>query len=99
MLQKLKDPAFGFATITSVKLSKDFKIAKIYVSVYEKEKREETMSKFDEMNSVIRMELAQRIRFRFVPKIVFYLDESGDYAEKIENLLKQIKENDREKKF
>jgi ribosome-binding factor A len=51
------------------------------------------------MNSVIRMELAQRIRFRFVPKIVFYLDESGDYAEKIENLLKQIKENDREKKF
>lgn len=94
MFQKLKDPAFGFATITEVKLSKDFKIAKIYVSVYEKDKREEAMGKFEELNSLIRMELAQRIRFRFVPKLVFYLDESADYAEKIDILLKKIKEDD-----
>ena len=91
---KLLDSSFGFITVTSVKVSPDLKIAKIYISVFEKDKREYVLDKIKSVSGYIRTELASRIRIKFVPELKFFIDDTIDYVEKIEGLIKQIHEND-----
>jgi ribosome-binding factor A len=93
-LYKLHDPSFGLLTVTNVKISPDLKIAKIYISVFEKEKRESVLEKIRERTGFIRTELAHRIRIKFIPEIKFFIDDTLDYVEKIEGLIKKIHEND-----
>ena len=97
-LYKLQDKfqlsSFGFITITSVKVSPDLKIAKIYLSVFEKDKREAVLERIKSASGYIRSELASRIRIKFVPELKFFIDDTLDYVEKIEGLIKKIHEND-----
>ncbi len=91
---KFQNISFGFVTITSVKVSPDLKIAKVYISVLEKEKREEALEKIKSISGYIRSELASRIRIKFVPELKFFIDDTLDYVEKIEGLIKKIHEDD-----
>ncbi len=59
-LYKLQNPSFGFITITNVKVSPDLKLAKVYLSVFEKEKREEVLEKVNSKMGFIRSELASK---------------------------------------
>jgi ribosome-binding factor A len=93
-LYKLHDPSFGLITVTNVKISPDLKIAKIYISVFEREKRDAVIEKIREKTGFIRTELAHRIRIKFIPEIRFFIDDTLDYVEKIEGLIKKIHEND-----
>lgn len=93
-LYKMQDPAFGFLTVTKVKLSPDLKIAKIYISVFEKEKRDSVLERIRERTGFIRTELAHRVRIKFIPELKFFIDDTLDYVEKIEGLIKKIHEND-----
>ena len=99
-LYKLHDPAFGLLTVTNVRLSPDLKIAKIYISVFERERRDSVLEKIKEKTGFIRTELAHRVRIKFIPELKFFIDDTLDYVEKIEGLIKKIhedgnKENDR----
>ncbi len=96
-LHKLHDPEYGFLTITRVKVSADLKIAKIYISILEKDKREEILKKVVDKTKFIRSELASRIRIKFVPELKFFLDDTLDYVEKIDSLIKKIHEQDADK--
>lgn len=94
-LHKLKEPQFGFVTITNVKISPDLKIAKIYISVYDKNVREELLEKVNDMKGKIRGELSSKIKLRFTPELNFYIDDTQDYVEKISRLFNEIKKNDK----
>jgi ribosome-binding factor A len=78
-------------------MSPDLKIAKVYISVLEKEKRESSLEKAKSVSGFIRSELASKIRIRFIPELKFFLDDTLDYVEKIEGLLKEIHKNDNKK--
>lgn len=93
-LHKLTDLNLGFVTITNVRVSPDLKIARIYLSVLEKEKRELALDKIEDKKGLIRTELAHRIRIKFIPELRFFLDDTLDYVEKIEGLIKKIHEDD-----
>ena len=93
-LHSLHEPEYGFITVTNVKLSNDLHAAKIYLSVLDKEKREETLEKVKTKTGFIRTQLAGRIRIKFVPELKFYIDDTLDYVEKIEGLIKKIHEED-----
>jgi ribosome-binding factor A len=96
-LHKLANLQLGFITVTKVKVSADLKIAKIYLSVLEKEKRHFVLDKLQYNVGQIRTELAHRIRIKFVPELKFFIDDTLDYVEKIEGLLNEIhKQNDRQ---
>lgn len=100
LLQKMQDQNFGFITVTHVKVSPDIKMAKIYISVLEKEKRELVLEKIKAKSGFIRTELASRIRIKFVPELKFFIDDTLDYVEKIEGLIRKIhKENDNKRDF
>ncbi len=93
-LRKLQDSSLGLITITNVKLSPDLRVAKVYISVFEKEKREFVLEKISSVTGYIRSELASKIRIRFIPELRFYIDDTLDYVEKIENLIKKIHKDD-----
>jgi ribosome-binding factor A len=94
-LHKLRDPKLGLVTVTGVKLSPDLKIAKVYLSVFEKENREEILNKVNDINSMIRTLLAKKIYLNRVPELKFFIDDTQDYVEKMDDLFKKIK-NDNE---
>lgn len=96
-LQKLLDPELGLVTITKTKISPDLKIAKVYLSVYEKSKREYVLEHVESIKGYIRSELAKRTELRHTPELNFYIDDTMDYVDKINEIFKNI-QNDSNKK-
>jgi ribosome-binding factor A len=96
-LHKLQDPKLGLLTVTNVKVSPDLKHTKIYISVFDKEKRTKVLESINELKGLIRSQLAGRIQLRFVPELHFFIDDTLDYVEKMEGLFKKIHESDNEK--
>ena len=76
-------------TVTEVRMSPDLKTAKIFVMPLGGKDAEEVVTKLKEFSFVIRKVLSKKITMKYLPKILFVKDESFDYAEKIENLIKQ----------
>ena len=76
-------------TVTEVKMSQDLKVAKAFVLPLGGHDAEEKIEKLKKFSFLIRKVLSKKITIKFLPKILFEKDESFDYAEKIENLIKQ----------
>ncbi|MFL2887017.1 MAG: 30S ribosome-binding factor RbfA [Candidatus Pelagibacter sp.] len=76
-------------TVTEVRMSPDLKTAKIFVMPLGGKNAEEIIEKLKEFSFVIRKVLSKKIVMKFLPKLFFVKDDSFDYAEKIENLIKQ----------
>tara|TARA_B100000029_G_scaffold328068_1_gene320418 strand:- start:475 stop:840 length:366 start_codon:yes stop_codon:yes gene_type:complete len=76
-------------TVTEVRMSPDLKTARIYVLPLGGKNADETVEKLKEFSFVIRKVLSKKVVMKFLPKIFFVKDETFDYAEKIENLIKQ----------
>ena len=76
-------------TVTEVRMSQDLKTAKAFVLPLGGKNAQEVIDKLKEFSFVIRKVLSKKITIKFLPKLLFVKDESFDYAEKIENLIKQ----------
>jgi len=76
-------------TVTEVRMSPDLKTAKIFVMPLGGKNAENIIEKLKEFSFVIRKVLSKKIVMKFLPKLYFVKDESFDYAEKIEKLIKQ----------
>ena len=76
-------------TVTEVRMSPDLKTAKIYVMPLGGKNTEEIIQKLKISSFMIRKVLSKKIIMKFLPKLFFVKDDSFDYAEKIENLIKQ----------
>ena len=86
---KLPNLETNTITVTEVKMSQDLKVAKAFVLPLGGENAEETVSILKQFSFLIRKVLSKKIVIKFLPKILFAKDESFDYAEKIEKLIKQ----------
>lgn len=91
IMHKLKDPRLGFITVTDARISDDLKHAKIYISVLESAKKDETLKILTSSAGFIRSELAKRVKIKFIPQLVFKFDESIEYGAKIDKMLNEIK--------
>jgi ribosome-binding factor A len=90
IIQKdVKDPRVSLATITSVKVSDDLKIAKVYF-VCDSNKQKSTKEGFDRSKGFIKKMLASKVKLRYIPDIAFYYDSSLDYSSKINSILKEV---------
>ena len=76
-------------TVTEVQMSQDLKIAKACVLPLGGKDTEVTIKILKEYSFLIRKVLSQKVIMKFLPKLLFRKDESFEYAEKIENLIKQ----------
>lgn len=77
-------------TVTAIRVSPDFNYAKIYLSVFPFDRSDAVMQTLDRNNWFIRKALGQRIRnqLKTVPELQFFLDDSLEYIEHIDEALK-----------
>ena len=78
-------------SITAVRISPDLGYANIYLSVFPVTDPEDALDKIKKNGSLLRKKLgiAVRNQLRVVPELNFYIDDSAEYAEQIDNLLKK----------
>ena len=77
-------------TVTSVRISVDLSVAKIYLSVFPGKDTDNLLSDINGNKKYFRHKLAQRIKnqVKAVPELAFFIDDSLDYIDNIDNLLK-----------
>ena len=90
--RQAKDPRLGnFIAITEVSISPDMKYAKIFVShIGSEEQKKETMNALASASSFFRRELAQRIRLRHMPELIFQWDDSIERGVHLLDLIDQV---------
>jgi len=78
-------------TVTTVRISPDLGFAKVYISLFPNNKVDEAFELIKSRTSEVRGELGKKVRhqLRIVPEVAFYIDDSLNYVERIDELLKQ----------
>jgi ribosome-binding factor A len=92
----LKDQRLAMVTITGAEITPDLHFARIYISGMNEEQTQKIAQDLNEQKGRIRHFLGQRIRLRVTPDLEFRYDETGASAERIEQLLSDIKKQDDE---
>lgn len=93
--QEISDPRLNGVTITDVKVDRELAFASIYVSAIEgSERAKEILKGFESASSYIRKLLSVRIELRSFPKLRFYWDPTPERADRIEQILASIREED-----
>ena len=92
LMLEVKDEDIKFVTVTDCDTSTDLSYCKVYVTVLEKKKKDETLKALNNASSFIRGELAKRIEIRHIPELKFIYDESIFYGEKIDKIIDEINE-------
>ena len=85
-------------TVTEVRMTPDLKKARVYVIPLGGIDMKETVKILTEYSHLVRKALSKRLDIKFLPKLTFVEDNSFEYAEKIEKIIKENKYNDKEKK-
>lgn len=95
LLREVKDPDVRLATITKVKITDDLKLARIYVSTIGDEiAKKKVMTGLERAKKYIRSAIGNRTNLRYLPELIFYYDDTADYVEAIDQIIKKIHTED-----
>ncbi len=80
----------AMVSVTVVRVTSDLSIAKVYISIFPTGKKDEVFNNIDENVSKLRYMLGQRVgkQLRVIPELHFFIDDSLDYIDNIDRLLK-----------
>lgn len=95
MLQQEGRYVYGaepFVTVTEVQMTPDFSIAKIYLSIYNIENKQEVILLMEDQYYRLKQALAARVgkQLRRMPELQFYIDDMLDEMERVDNLFKRL---------
>ena len=89
---ELKNPdATGLISVTKVKITPDLKFAKVYVSMLNSKSKEKTLDALKKSSGFIRSGIAKKVNLRITPELIFEEDDSMEYGERIDSILKDLK--------
>jgi ribosome-binding factor A len=92
LAREVHDPGIGFITLTSVSVTADLQLARVYYTALGDEKaREDTARALTRATPFLRRQLGARIRLRRVPELTFFYDESIARGDRIEQILQDLK--------
>ena len=95
LIQDLKDPRVGFATVTAVRITADLRHARVFVSVLGDEAQQvATMAGLNSARPFLRTEISRQMRLKYSPELVFELDHGPEEAQRLEELFRKLHEND-----
>lgn len=95
LMREIKDENIKFVTITGVETTSDLSFAKVYYTVLNEDKKEETEEALQKAAPFIRTKLAERVDIRHTPELKFIFDNSISYGNHIEKIIEKIHENDK----
>lgn len=81
-------------SITHVDVTRDLRYAKIYVSIYQEDKRTPMMKALKNAAGFIRHNLGQRVQLRYTPELLFELDTTIEYGVHIASLIEQVRKTE-----
>ena len=88
---ELRDPRVGMLTITSVDVSPDMSHAKVFFTMLEKDKLEDTLHGLKRSAGFLRSQLAKRIKMYTTPELRFEYDESVERGDRLSRLIDSTK--------
>ena len=90
-LQQTKSMHGVLVSVSAVRISPDMSVARAYLSIFPSERAEENIKNINANMKSVRYELGTRVRYqlRIIPELKFFVDDSLDYAEHIDELLKK----------
>ncbi len=92
----MRDPRIGLVTITGVKMSPDLREARVYWTVHgDPEQRKHTAKGLENARRYLRHELGLELKLRVTPDLHFTYDEAIDRGERIEQLIRQVHDEDK----
>ena len=89
---EIKNPILKHVVVNAVKITNDLSFAKVYFTCFD-EDRNNVLKELNDSAGFLRHELSERVDIRHTPELTFVYDESLEYAKRIEDKLKEIKEN------
>jgi ribosome-binding factor A len=92
--REMSDIITSFMSITDVEVSKDFSVAKVYVSFLSNRDSEKTLESLEKAGGFIRSELNKVLRMRRIPRLIFRRDETIAKAFKLEEVFEKIHSNE-----
>lgn len=88
----IRDPRVQAVSLTGAKVSKDLRHARVYFNLLGgQDHRAEALAGLKSATGFIRSKVGKQLNLRFVPEIEFTYDETEDQAQRIDELLKQVK--------
>ena len=94
ILRLVKDPRLGFITVTGVEVTEDLRQARIFVSALQEDELAASMKALHSAKGFIRSQLGGRLALKHVPELSFREDHSAEYGQRIESLLRSLKEEE-----
>ncbi|MCB2204232.1 30S ribosome-binding factor RbfA [bacterium] len=95
LMRDIETGGFGLLTVTEVMVTPDLRIAKVYVSHYQSGKSDDEVLAFlEEHAKEIRMAVGKSVRLKFTPELRFYIDQTLDRVERLEELIRKIHEDE-----
>lgn len=88
----LRDPQINaIIGVARVEVTPDLANAKVFLTVYGEQDKQDVLNRIKGAGSFIRSRLAPRVKMRIIPRLDFYLDGSVEYGAKIDDILSKIK--------
>ncbi len=89
---KIRDPQIdAIISVSRVDTTPNLEYARVYITSFGKTDKNEVLAQIKGAGGFIRGELSKRVKLRITPRLEFIYDDSEEYANKIENILKNIK--------
>lgn len=80
----------GLISVTSVETTPDFKYARVFISMINVGNKKEALKALKKSSGFVRTEIAKKVNLKYTPEIIFEFDESIEYGDRIDNILKDI---------
>ena len=95
IMNEVKEPSVtGLISVNDVKITPDQKYDKVYVSIFGKQNKNKVVDALKKATGFIKKELGKRVRMRNMPDITFELDNSMEYGEHMDRVIKEVMEKD-----
>lgn len=94
--QEIKDPEVGFVSLSDVEVTRDLSHAKVFITVFEPEKAQESLKALRRAASFLRRRLGQELRLRHVPELHFVHDDSVEKGSHIDELISKALNSDKD---
>lgn len=94
--QEIKDPEVGFVSLSDVEVTRDLSHAKVFITVFEPERAQESLKALRRASSFLRSRLAQELRLRHMPELHFEHDDSVEKGSHIDELISKALNSDKD---
>ena len=95
LIESFQDSTSGLITVTHVSMSKDLKNAHVYLSILGHSPKQEVLDLINERKGYLRKTIASKTKLKYNPMLIFSLDDSFDYEERIQEVMKMLNKNEK----